>query len=435
MASISFRHIYKVYPKTEKETAKLLANGLSPFAVKDFNLEVEEGEFVVLVGPSGCGKSTTLRMVAGLESISSGELYIDNVLANNVDASKRNIAMVFQNYALYPHMTAYQNMSYALKIRKVQYTAMGIDKKLIKKLKKEVKILKKKEPENPGISELERRIEYLTNNKVEVIKYRKHTKEEIDEKVKNAAEILGITDLLERKPSEMSGGQRQRVALGRALVRNPKVFLLDEPLSNLDAKLRASMRSEIVNLYHRVKTTFLYVTHDQVEAMTMGTRIVVMKDGLIQQVDTPSNIFDRPVNKFVAGFIGTPQMNFFDVTIKASKQYLTITLEDGNKIKQPLSSLRTIKEEYLDGKEHEVILGVRGEHLVIGSKGINATVQYTENLGNDTIVLANLSTGKGFNISCKDRTIYNQGDSIKVSFNTSDIHLFEKETEHTLYKE
>ena len=435
MASISFRHIYKVYPRTEKETEKLLEKGLSPFAVKDFNLEVEDGEFVVLVGPSGCGKSTTLRMVAGLESISSGELYIDDVLANDVDASKRNIAMVFQNYALYPHMTTYQNMSYSLKIRKVPYLVMGIDKNGIKAITKQIKILKKKDPQSGEIKVLTDKLDYLKTNEVEIIKYRKHTKEEIDEKVKAAAELLGITDLLDRKPSEMSGGQRQRVALGRALVRDPKVFLLDEPLSNLDAKLRASMRSEIVNLYHRVKTTFLYVTHDQVEAMTMGTRIVVMKDGVVQQVDTPSNIFDKPVNKFVAGFIGTPQMNFFDAKIKTTKKDITITLEDGYKIKHPLTSLRAIKEEYLDGKEHDVIVGVRGEHLKIGEVGLSATVKYTENLGNDTIVLADISTGKGFNISCKERTIYNTGDVIKVSFEASDIHLFDMETENTIYKE
>ena len=233
----------------------------------------------------------------------------------------------------------------------------------------------------------------------------------------------------------MSGGQRQRVALGRALVRDPKVFLLDEPLSNLDAKLRASMRSEIVNLYHRVKTTFLYVTHDQVEAMTMGTRIEVMKDGLIQQVDTPSNIFDKPANKFVAGFIGTPQMNFFDASIKATKQNLAIALEDGTKLKYPLEELRTIKEEYLDGKEHNVILGIRGEHLTIGKSGIAATVKYTENLGNDTIVLANIKTGKQFSVSCKERQIYKADTKIRVSFESKNIHLFDSETENTLFKE
>ena len=379
MASISLRHIFKVYPRTKKETEKLLAKGLSPFAVKDFNLEIEDGEFVVLVGPSGCGKSTTLRMVAGLESISSGELYIDDELVNDVDASKRNIAMVFQNYALYPHMTTYQNMSYSLKIRKM-------------------------------------------------------SKDEIHERVTSAAELLGITDLLDRKPSEMSGGQRQRVALGRALVRDPKVFLLDEPLSNLDAKLRASMRSEIVNLYHRVKTTFLYVTHDQVEAMTMGTRIVVMKDGVIQQVDTPSNIFDKPVNKFVAGFIGTPQMNFFNVSILKKEDKLVISFENGFVYETPLNTLREINDSYLDGKLHNVTLGIRGEHLKIAEVGIAATVKYTENLGNDTIVLASLSTGKGFSISCKERTIYNPEEEIHFTFESENIHLFDADTEQTIYK-
>ena len=247
MASISLKHIYKVYDN-------------DVLAVNDFNMEIENNEFIVFVGPSGCGKSTTLRMIAGLEDISAGELLIDNIVVNDLEPIERNIAMVFQNYALYPHMSVYENMAFSLRTNKVP-------------------------------------------NDV------------IYEKVTNAAKILGITEYLDRLPKQLSGGQRQRVALGRAIVRNPKVFLLDEPLSNLDAKLRSLMRKEITSLHEKLNTTFIYVTHDQVEAMTMGTRIVVMKDGCIQQIDTPLNIYNHPNNIFTASFIGTPQMNFFDCTL------------------------------------------------------------------------------------------------------------------------
>ena len=242
MAGLSLRHIYKKYP-----------GGVT--AVSDFNLEIKDKEFLIFVGPSGCGKSTTLRMIAGLEEISEGELYIGDRYVNDIAPKDRDIAMVFQNYALYPHMTVFDNMAFGLKLRKVP-------------------------------------------------------KEEIKRRVEEAARILDISHLLERRPKALSGGQKQRVALGRAIVRNPKVFLLDEPLSNLDAKLRASMRTELTKLHKKVETTFIYVTHDQVEAMTMATRIVVMRDGIIQQVDTPQNLYDLPCNLFVAGFIGTPQMNF-----------------------------------------------------------------------------------------------------------------------------
>ena len=256
MASLSLKHIYKVYD-----------NGFK--AVNDFSMDIADKEFIVFVGPSGCGKSTTLRMIAGLEEITAGELKIGDVVVNNYAPKDRDIAMVFQSYALYPHMTVYDNIAYSLKISKVP-------------------------------------------------------KEEIDKRVRAAAESLNITEYLDRKPKALSGGQRQRVALGRAIVRNPKVFLLDEPLSNLDAKLRASMRSEITKLHQRLQTTFIYVTHDQVEAMTMGTRIVVMKSGFVQQIDTPKNIYNYPANKFVAGFIGTPQMNFYDAVydVKEDNIYL-----------------------------------------------------------------------------------------------------------------
>ena len=247
MASISLKGIYKIYPGDVT-------------AVSDFNLEIEDKEFIILVGPSGCGKSTTLRMIAGLEEISKGELYIGDRLVNDVPPKDRDIAMVFQNYALYPHMTVYKNMAFGLELRKTP-------------------------------------------------------KDEIDKRVREAARVLDIEHLLDRKPKALSGGQRQRVALGRAMVRNPAVFLLDEPLSNLDAKLRTSMRTEIIKLHQKLGTTFIYVTHDQTEAMTMGDRIVVMKDGLIQQVDTPQNLYDYPCNMFVGGFIGSPQMNFLDATL------------------------------------------------------------------------------------------------------------------------
>ena len=247
MADVKLKNIVKKYP-----------NGF--VAVKNFNLEIEDKEFIIFVGPSGCGKSTTLRMIAGLEDISNGELYIDDKLCNTVSPKDRDIAMVFQNYALYPHMTVYDNMAFALKLRKVP-------------------------------------------------------KDEIDKKVREAAKILDLEHLLDRKPKALSGGQRQRVAMGRAIVRSPKVFLMDEPLSNLDAKLRVQMRSEISKLHHKLQTTFIYVTHDQTEAMTLGTRIVVLKDGVIQQVDTPQNLYNAPDNLFVAGFIGSPQMNFIDATI------------------------------------------------------------------------------------------------------------------------
>ena len=247
MAGLKLEHIYKVYPNGTK-------------AVSDFTMDIQDQEFIVFVGPSGCGKSTTLRMIAGLEEISAGELYIDDRIVNDVEPKDRDIAMVFQNYALYPHMTVYENMAFGLQLRHMPT-------------------------------------------------------EEIHEKVMWAAEVLGLTDYLDRKPKAMSGGQRQRVALGRAILRNPKVMLLDEPLSNLDAKLRAQMRSEIAKLHKQLKTTFIYVTHDQIEAMTLGSRVVVMKLGRIQQVDTPKNLYDYPGNKFVAGFIGTPQMNFFEGTL------------------------------------------------------------------------------------------------------------------------
>lgn len=440
MASILLKHIYKEYTHSKKEAKKINEGDLSPFAVRDFNLEIKDGEFVVLVGPSGCGKSTTLRMIAGLEDITGGELYIGDVYSNNIDASKRNIAMVFQNYALYPHMNSYQNMSYGLKLRKIPKVALDkehhviytVDKDRIKLLKKQIKEAKTPEEVEPLVKELEKAEKDKCVPKMKMVHY---SKEEIDERVQKAAEILDIKHLLDRKPSDMSGGQRQRVALGRALVRDPKVFLLDEPLSNLDAKLRASMRSEIVKLHKRVKTTFVYVTHDQIEAMTMGDRIVVMKDGIIQQVGSPSEIYDNPMNTFVAGFIGTPQMNFFDVKLIAKAKEVVITLPNNKEVSISLNDLRDIQDEYISGEEKELTLGIRGEHLVLGDKGIDATVSFVEILGNTTNILCKLDgSDVEFNVTVQERSELTSGDKVKVSFLGKNVHLFDKETGKTIYK-
>lgn len=360
-------------------------------------MEIEDGEFIVFVGPSGCGKSTTLRMIAGLEEISDGELYIDGKLVNDVDPKSRDIAMVFQSYALYPHMTAYQNIAFGLKMKKVPDTVT--DK---------------------------------NGNTRNVMRHM--TKAEIKEKVDWAAQILGIEEQLDKKPGEMSGGQRQRIALGRAIVRNPKVFLLDEPLSNLDAKLRAAMRAEIVKLHNKLKTTFIYVTHDQIEAMTMGTRIVVMKLGVIQQIDSPTNLFDFPDNKFVAGFIGTPQMNFFNVTVQKSGKSLNTTFENGQTVKYDLSKLRTIKQEYLDGNEHKVILGVRGENISLASGGgLKTSLTIKEVLGNTTQLFVHLSEeSKDFVVCVSGRVEYESGDEVSVTFEEKSLHMFDGETEASI---
>ena len=366
-------------------------------AVFNFCLDIRDKEFIVLVGPSGCGKSTTLRMIAGLEEITSGELYIDGKLVNDIVPKERDIAMVFQNYALYPHMTVYDNMAFGLKLRKVP-------------------------------------------------------KEVIDQKVKAAAEILSITDYLSRKPKALSGGQRQRVALGRTIVREPKVFLLDEPLSNLDAKLRASMRSEITKLHARLATTFIYVTHDQIEAMTMGTRIVVMKDGFMQQVDTPQNLYDYPVNLFVAGFIGTPQMNFFrESTLTSENGKVYVNFIGNNKILIPKTVAARIKNinEYLDTGKY-ITLGVRPEdihqdQIFISNSPetvIKARIEVIEKLGAETQVYCELdyenkessivdnSTQAIARIS--NRAIVSLNEVIDVALDVNHIHMFDAETEATL---
>ena len=378
MASLSLKHIYKKYP-----------GGV--IAVSDFNLEIQDKEFIILVGPSGCGKSTTLRMVAGLEEISSGELFIGDRLVNDVAPKDRDIAMVFQNYALYPHMTVFDNMAFGLKLRKT-------------------------------------------------------SKEEIRRRVEEAARILDIEHLLERKPKALSGGQRQRVALGRAIVREPKVFLLDEPLSNLDAKLRAQMRTEITKLHQKLGTTFIYVTHDQTEAMTMGTRIVVMKDGLIQQCDAPQVLYDKPCNMFVAGFIGSPQMNFIEGKVLKDGEdfFVEYGSEDtktraGVKYKIKLPAEKNANDALVPYVDKEVIIGIRPEHvhnepnyLETMPEGIvEAKVEVTELMGAETYLYMN-SEGHSINARVSPANTARPGDTIKITIDPSRIHLFDKETEVTI---
>ena len=413
MANLSLRHVCKIYPArggAKKSIFKFKKNKAEPqartgdfIAVKDFNMEIEDGEFIVFVGPSGCGKSTTLRMIAGLEDISAGELYIGDRLVNNVDAKDRDIAMVFQSYALYPHMTSYENISFGLKMRKIPD---------IKRDKNGEPVLDK------------------DGNEIKIMRH--YTKAEIDEKVQWAAEILGIKELLQSKPSDMSGGQRQRIALGRAMVRGPQVFLLDEPLSNLDAKLRTTMRSEIVKLHKALKTTFIYVTHDQIEAMTMGSRIVVMKDGYIQQIDTPTNLFDYPENKFVAGFIGTPQMNFFRVTVIKSGKSLCVTFKNGESVKLSLEKLRPVNEEYLDGQPHEVYLGLRGEHIKIGATGISVKINITEVLGSDMHIFFKIEGEEGDFIACLNDRVSIFSDDVHFTFAEERVHMFDIQTEKSI---
>ena len=365
MAGLSLRNVCKVYP-----------NGFE--AVKDFNLEISDQEFIIFVGPSGCGKSTTLRMIAGLEDISSGELRIGERLVNDVEPKDRDIAMVFQNYALYPHMTVYENMAFGLKLRKVP-------------------------------------------------------KDEIDKMVKEAAKILDLTPLLDRKPKALSGGQRQRVAMGRAIVRNPKVFLMDEPLSNLDAKLRVQMRIEIAKLHQRLGTTIIYVTHDQTEAMTLGTRIVVMKDGVIQQVDTPQNLYDKPQNLFVAGFMGSPQMNFLDAIVEVSGEtaYLNVA---GHSIPLPPQKSKKLIEGGYDGKS--VTFGIRPEDVYDSEMYVEtspmsvfeSTIKVYELLGAEVFLYFDLEM---FPMTARvdSRTMARPGDTIKFALDVEKIHVFDKETE------
>jgi len=414
MAEVSLRHIKKVYPNSEptkkkglfkkkdeepKKKHNLLVTDEGVLAVQDFNLEIADREFVVLVGPSGCGKSTTLRMVAGLEEISGGELYIDGELMNDVAPKDRDIAMVFQSYALYPHMTVRDNLAFPLKLRKVP-------------------------------------------------------KDQIDAKVNEAAEILGITEYLDRKPKALSGGQRQRVAIGRAIVREPKVLLMDEPLSNLDAKLRNQMRAEIIKLRQRIDTTFIYVTHDQTEAMTLGDRIVIMKDGVVQQVGTPQEVFDSPANLFVAGFIGVPQMNYFDAQLVRSGNSYTVEVGGISVAPSEQKQARLLAN---DVQSQPITLGVRPEHLLLlgqsegadpegethealqDSKNVLAgTVDVSEmmgssvhlhlsSLGQDVIVIAQTTDIHGQHLGD-----FQTGQVVSYTFGNNVMHMFSKEDEHNL---
>ncbi len=372
MANVTLKNIKKVYDK-------------NVVAVQEFSLDIADKEFVVLVGPSGCGKSTTLRMVAGLEEITSGEIYIGDTLVNDVPPKDRDIAMVFQNYALYPHMTVYENMAFALKLRKA-------------------------------------------------------TKQEIDEKVKEAAEILGITELLNRKPKALSGGQRQRVAIGRAIVRHPQVFLMDEPLSNLDAKLRNQMRAELIKLRQRIDTTFIYVTHDQTEAMTLGDRIVIMKNGFIQQIGTPHEVFHEPENLFVAGFIGTPQMNFFPASLNVDGNRYVVELYG---VKIPLPSDRQKVLELNKQMPGPIVLGVRPEHIRVVPEGtehaIRAQVDVSEMMGSEVYLHVNVD-GKDAVLrvptgDLMDSYTFTPGreNFIHFAFSNTMMHLFNPETEQSLY--
>ena len=625
MANVTLKNIYKIYPSRDKKFKE------GVLAVNDFSMDIEDNEFIVFVGPSGCGKSTTLRMIAGLEEISAGELYIDGQYMNDTEPKNRDISMVVQNYALYPHMTAYQNIAFGLKIRKkrepkfeeneevtskllkikelkavnnknysvsskndsellkletklnkrkefleeieeelskdiytkyrtseikkrltklnayknditneinslqdkisklnslnlelkdnslenereiekilealTKYQVYDIDTKMIKKLNKNLsyynkvlnKDIKKKEESidlinkntnkldellvkmnDPKYSKIEEgsklqeeyfllkinhdaliddikfyeqevsilnsriktieerinqtkeKIKYYQENKQLMYVYRHYTKSEIDQRVMKAAKILDIVKLLNRKPREMSGGQRQRIALGRSIVREPKVFLLDEPLSNLDAKLRSVMRSEITKLHDELKTTFIYVTHDQIEAMTMGTRIVVMKDGVIQQIDTPTNLFDYPDNVFVAGFIGTPQMNFFNGTGSIVGNKLKFDFENGEQLEFNLKNMRGLQEDFKNMKDHSLTLGIRGENVMLSEDGISAKVDLIEVLGNGTHVHLSINNNETKSILIlQERTNLKVGDIIKINFDEKHIHLFDKET-------
>lgn len=400
MAKVILKNVTKVYPfggreekkitrkkmeNPDREAPQLMHTDDGVVAVHDFNLEIEDKEFVVLVGPSGCGKSTTLRMIAGLEEITEGEIFIGGSLVNRVPPKDRNIAMVFQNYALYPHMTVYENMALGLSLRKVN-------------------------------------------------------KDEIDKKVRAAAEILDITPYLHRKPRALSGGQRQRVAIGRAIVRDPAVFLMDEPLSNLDANLRNLMRAEIIKLRQRIQTTFVYVTHDQVEAMTLGDRIVIMKDGLIQQVGSPQQVFDQPKNLFVAGFIGSPQMNFFDAGLEKSNEHYTL-LVHGQKF--PLSDSLSQKLQENTVNSGDIILGIRPDHLVLCAQDaprphIAARLEVSEMMG--TSVHLHLSVEgheyvlvqQTYSLDKNSRTSFVTGEKLHFTFNENVIHLFDKRSRMNL---
>ncbi|MBR0294482.1 MAG: beta-phosphoglucomutase [Bacilli bacterium] len=379
---LNIEHVFKRYPNAKD------------FAVKDFNLEIEEEEFVVFVGPSGCGKSTVLRMIAGLEEITQGEIYLDGKLLNNLDPKDRNIAMVFQNYALYPHLTVKKNIAFPLLNERIPF-------------------------------------KYFFN-----FKWRKERKQRIYQIVEETAKKINLSEYLNRKPANLSGGQRQRVALGRAIVRNPKVFLLDEPLSNLDAKMRVQMRSEITRLHNDLKTVFIYVTHDQVEAMTMGTKIVVLKDGVIQQVATPEELFLNPVNMFVAGFIGTPQMNFIDATITKKKENYFVSFLGVKDLPLPMERMKNFNEENLN---KVVVMGVRPRAISVGGditytkQGFKGTIKLFEQLGEETNVYAKVEgLEKDLIITTSGLGRFTNEEEIEISFDLKDVCFFDKDNEGSI---
>ena len=506
MANVSLKNVYKYYGDSENP------------AVSDFNLEIKDKEFIVFVGPSGCGKSTTLRMVAGLEKISLGEITIDGKVANNVEPKDRDIAMVFQNYALYPHMSVYKNMAYSLTLAKTPVEERDESKIIARdkngkrlsglslrfartpmeqrdenlnivygedgkplyaakknrdgsvKKDKNGKVIYKMRPytideyAGPVVTDENGKAKLVAKrnkdgsvmtdkNGETVYQTRKFTSSEIMEKVYVAARTLDIVQYLERKPSQLSGGQRQRVAIGRSIVRNPKVFLFDEPLSNLDAKLRNQMRAEIIALRHKINTTFIYVTHDQIEAMTLGDRIVIMRDGFMQQVGTPTELFDHPANLFVAGFIGTPQMNFFDGVLKVVDGRYVVDI-DGK-----IFSLREEISDYLAAQkaaEKEVVLGVRPEHIVMDSEHTRNTLKLLENtgrsadymeaevtvaemMGSELYVHANITDGKSavvrvptVSLTRSERANIDNLGKIRFTFAPETVHIFDKETSANL---
>lgn len=501
MATVSLRHVYKQYENNTKKKKNKKSEDSKKYAVSDFCMDIDDKEFIVFVGPSGCGKSTTLRMVAGLEDITEGEIYIDGELVNDVEPKDRNIAMVFQNYALYPHMTVYENMAFGLTFARIPKeerdpsTATAVDKNgkrlnplalIFKRVPKE----KRDKEGNVIFADGEPVYEYKTNkdgsckkdakgnpvvlkrrytldekygkpvfdengapkyiakknkdgsvktdaNGKPVYRLRKYTKFEIDLKVREAASILAIEQYLGRKPKALSGGQRQRVALGRTIVRKPKVFLLDEPLSNLDAKLRASMRAEIIKLHERLGATFIYVTHDQVEAMTMGTRIVIMKDGVVQQIGAPQELYERPVNEFVAGFIGTPQMNFFEGRIAPDGKIAFC----GNYIRLPEKILERFDKDKI-GDGLDIILGLRPSDLKLADKpvrdlSLKCETDVVEALGNETIIYANICGGDqsqptAITLSVKVKNSPKPHTEVYAEIDPECVHIFDKQTRRSL---
>ena len=405
MASLKLSHIYKVYDNGHK-------------AVNDFNIDIEDKEFIVFVGPSGCGKSTTLRMLAGLEEITSGTIEIDNTIVNDLQPKDRDIAMVFQNYALYPHLTVFENMAFSLRIKKQAVEKVVTDKDGNTKLDKD-------------------------GNPIITVSYVKMPEEEIYSKVTEAAEILGITDLLDRKPRALSGGQRQRVAIGRAIVRNAKVFLMDEPLSNLDAKLRNQMRAELILLHKKINTTFIYVTHDQTEAMTLGDRIVIMKDGFIKQVGTPVEVFDHPANLFVAEFIGAPKMNTFPAHLSRENGRYFVRAFD-SKIEVDGAKAQELKDFNIE--DRDIILGVRPEHIVIRDNASQDTIEcrvlVNEMMGSELHLHVITKDEKEIivrvptiNLSRYQRESLRYGSIINITFEGRVMHFFDKDSEENLLNE